>query len=322
MVAIRAIGWLRVYAGNLVSSATNLEGSSRAYVWGLVVALRPAHWVKNLLLATPLVFGRADMSAALAASLTIGFVAMCCAASAGYLVNDFSDRAADRSHPDKSRRPIAAGQIGGLEALTAAAVLAVCALGLSATFLGPVIAALIAIYLVATIAYTVFLKKLPFIDVTLLAGLYVWRMVVGGEIAGLELSSWMIVFAYTLFIALALVKRIDELSASPVEQDDRLPGRPYGRRQLVGLRAACIVLALVSIGAAIAYIGFSEAAKTYYGSRAWLGVAAVLLGLWIARIIRLANAGRLRGDPVLFSASDPISLGLGVGMAMSLIAAM
>ncbi|HSL82467.1 MAG TPA: UbiA family prenyltransferase, partial [Thermoanaerobaculia bacterium] len=90
---------------------------------GLVRALRPAQWAKNLFVLAPLVFGKElDDPASLLRALA-AFAAFCAASSAVYLVNDVRDREADRRHPLKRRRPIASGVLPVPAAVTAAVVL-------------------------------------------------------------------------------------------------------------------------------------------------------------------------------------------------------
>ena len=100
-------------------------GRARSRPRALLRSLRPAQWVKNLFVLVPLVFAhRLDRAADSGAALCSAFAAFCAAASAVYLLNDMRDREADRLHPLKRLRPIAAGELGGGAALGASLVLA------------------------------------------------------------------------------------------------------------------------------------------------------------------------------------------------------
>lgn len=302
-----------------MSSTADIEGSVRSSAAGFVSALRPAHWLKNMLLAAPLVFGHAEITTALAAQFALAFASMCLAASAGYLINDIVDRDADRLHAVKSRRPVASGRIAVGGATIVAAIFAAAAIGL-ALVVGTTVAFCVAAYLIGTLSYTLLFKKLPVVDIVVLSSLYVWRMVVGGELAGLPLSWWLVVFAYSLFMALALAKRVDELVSGDADQN--MSGRPYRPEHLARLRAGCIVLTVASIAAVMGYVGFSTAARTFYEAPFWLWASASGVAFWLIRIVVLAMRGKLAGDPVLFSASDPKSLLIAAFVVTALIAAM
>ena len=83
----------------------------------LLGACRPLQWTKNLLVFAGILFSvNLDDGDRWVASLTC-FAAYCAASSAGYLLNDVRDRAADAAHPVKRRRAIAAGQRLGASAV-------------------------------------------------------------------------------------------------------------------------------------------------------------------------------------------------------------
>src|SRR5262249_13775341 len=142
----------------------------------LVKTFRPHQWLKNVLfVAAPLVFAQRlgdvhDVLRTLAA-----VAAFCALSSAGYAVNRVLDVEADRAHPTKRNRPIAAGALSERGALLAAAALATAALA-GCLVLNWQTAALAALYLVQNAAYSVRLKHIAFVDVTLIASGFLLRV--------------------------------------------------------------------------------------------------------------------------------------------------
>ena len=122
--------------------------------------LRPLHWVKNAFVLAGVIFGHAwDDPATLMAALIVT-AAFCLASSATYAFNDCRDAEQDRDHPDKRDRPVARGAVREREAYAIAAILAGAALALALSA-GPVAAAIIAVYLVLNVGYTLGLKRVP-----------------------------------------------------------------------------------------------------------------------------------------------------------------
>jgi 4-hydroxybenzoate polyprenyltransferase len=291
----------------------------RAKAW--MVVLRPAHWIKNLLVAAPMIFGHAVPTPSLFFSLASAFVICSLAASAGYLTNDLIDREADRAHVSKRFRPVALGLISPPHALMAAVAFSVAAIAVSQGLFSPEMTALVAVYLGLTATYSRWLKRLPIIDVIVLASLFSLRLLVGGEASGIVVSGWLLAFGCCLFLALALAKRLDEVIAYRGQDKRAVPGRPYGKSDAVALRLAIAVSALASIAILVAYVGLRGGDVYLYRQPEWLWLSVGLLALWLAHMVRRANAGRLHGDPIVIAASDPVSLLLAAGVAASFIAA-
>jgi len=180
----------------------------------LLRSLRPAQWVKNLFVVVPLVFAHRLDHLELAWRSAAAFAAFCAAASAVYLLNDLRDRDADRLHPVKRRRPIAAGELAGGTAVAAAAVLAAAALAL-AWRLGPGFSACLGIYLVLNVLYSLGLKRIVILDVMTIALGFVLRVEAGALAIAVDVSSWLLLC--TIFVALFLgfAKRRHELALQP-----------------------------------------------------------------------------------------------------------
>ncbi|MBB4675116.1 decaprenyl-phosphate phosphoribosyltransferase [Crossiella cryophila] len=177
---------------------------------GLARALRPRQWVKNVLvLAAPFASGTVGDPRVLAAA-GIAFAAFCLAGSAIYLVNDVQDVEADRAHPVKCRRPIAAGIVPPRLALALAAVLLTAALATS-TVASLDLTAVVAVYLAVQVGYCLALKHQPVIDLCIVASGFLLRAIAGGAAAGILLSQWFLLAAAFGSLFMVAGKRYAEL---------------------------------------------------------------------------------------------------------------
>ena len=176
-----------------------------------VLALRPRQWAKNLLVVVaPLGAARLFEPPVLLAT-ALAFVSVCLVASATYLVNDVLDRERDRAHPTKSTRPIASGALSPRVAIVGAAVLGIAGLALAfatSVSLGWVVLA----YVVVTLAYSLFFKHAPVLELALLALGFLLRAVAGGAASDIPLSEWFLLVAGFGSLFMAAGKRYAELT--------------------------------------------------------------------------------------------------------------
>ena len=184
---------------------------------GMVKALRPKQWVKNVLVvAAPAAAGADALTdPRTIADVALAFVVFCLAASSIYLINDARDVEADRQHPTKRFRPIAAGVLPVGLAYAMAVTLIVGAVGLS--FLataGAQLALVVAVYIGLQLGYCFGWKHQPVIDIALVSSGFMLRAMAGGVAAGISLSQWfLLVMAFgSLFMASG--KRYSELLLS------------------------------------------------------------------------------------------------------------
>ena len=181
---------------------------------GIVKAVRPRQWVKNLLvLAAPIAALGGDVRydyREVLVKVSIAFVVFCLAASSVYLVNDARDVEADRQHPTKRFRPIAAGVVPEWLAYSLAVLLGVASLAIS-WLVNPDLAVVMAIYIVIQLAYCFGLKHQAVLDICIVSSGFLIRAVVGGIAASIPLSQWfLLVMAFgSLFMAAG--KRYAEL---------------------------------------------------------------------------------------------------------------
>jgi 4-hydroxybenzoate polyprenyltransferase len=181
------------------------------WITGLIKSMRPRQWPKNFFFFAALVFDRQFFLLEPVLRTLAGFVLLCLASSAVYLVNDIADREQDRMHPAKCKRPVASGQLPVAVAAVAAALLAAFSLG-AAFALTPSFAALIAVYLALNLAYSFYLKHIPIVDAMMVAIFFVLRVVGGVLLIHVErFSPWMYVCMVLLALYISFGKRRSEI---------------------------------------------------------------------------------------------------------------
>lgn len=175
-------------------------------------AVRPRQWVKNVLVgAAPLAAGRL-FEPGVVGDVVLAFFAFCLVSSAIYLVNDVHDVDEDRLHPRKRFRPIAAGQLSVSVALVLAAVLG--ASGLTLGFVvAPPLGVVLVVYVVLQVAYSLFFKHLPVVDLAMVSAGFLLRAIAGGVATGIPLSQWFLLVAAFGSLFMVAGKRYSELKA-------------------------------------------------------------------------------------------------------------
>ena len=161
---------------------------------GLLKTMRPRQWVKNVLVfAAPFVGGDL-LTPGIVPKLLIAFVAFSLAASGIYLVNDAKDVAADRAHPTKRFRPIAAGVVSPGLALGLAVVLLAASIAVSLAASMPLVIVLV-VYVVVQLSYCFWLKHQAVLDICIVASGFLLRAIAGGAATGIPLSQWFLLVA-------------------------------------------------------------------------------------------------------------------------------
>lgn len=208
-------------------------------------AMRPKQWVKNVLvLAAPLASGRLFEPSVLVASLW-AFVAFSLVSASIYLINDIRDVEADRLHPKKRFRPIAAGE---LRPSTAYVLAAVCLAGsLSLGFwVNVMLGATLVVYWVLQVGYSLFLKHQPIIDLAMVAAGFLLRAVAGGVASGLPLSQWFLLVASFGSLFMVAGKRYSEIKEVGAEAGTRASLERYSESYLREVWSVSIAVVVMS----------------------------------------------------------------------------
>lgn len=274
---------------------------SRLPAW--LLALRPRHWVKNVLVIVPLAAAHQLGDLALLARVAMAFAAFSLCASGLYLLNDLFDLEADRSHPSKRRRPLASGK---MTRTTAFALIAVMWLGaaLVAAQLGMAFSGVLAAYVLLMIAYSVRLKHVVLLDALLLAAGYSARIAAGAVAVAILPSTWLIAFSLFLFYSLALIKRYAELTHNRDRQGPSAHARGYEAVDLPIVATLGIASGYLAVLVLAMYLTSGRTPSPLYSQPVFIGLTAVLLLYWISYLWLVANRGHMPEDPVLFALRD------------------
>ncbi|MGW0734245.1 decaprenyl-phosphate phosphoribosyltransferase [Streptomyces sp. NPDC002851] len=177
---------------------------------GLLKTARPRQWIKNVLVvAAPAAAGELFTRHAVV-QLALVFALFTAAAAAVYLINDARDVAADRAHPQKRNRPIAAGQVPVPLAYAVGGLLAVAAPTAAAFLCNPMTSALLALYVGMQLAYCVSLKHVLVVDLTVVTTGFLMRAMIGGVALDIPLSRWFLITTGFGALFMVAAKRYSE----------------------------------------------------------------------------------------------------------------
>ncbi len=254
-------------------------------VAALVKTIRPQQWVKNVFVAAPLVFSRHLTDLDQVARTLVAVLAFCLLSGAVYAFNDVRDVEADRVHPKKKLRPIAAGTLSERGALLFAAILAIVALTASAV-LSWKLALVAGGYLLQNVAYSIWLKHIAFVDVGVIASGFVLRVLAGAAAIAVPASPWLLVCTVLLAVFLGLGKRAHELAWAERTGSDKATRAALSGYRLPVVRIAMIGLAAFTCGAYVAYTIDSRTIEFFGTDR--LVISAPFVALGILRFMFLA----------------------------------
>ncbi len=256
--------------------------------------MRPQQYYKNLLVYIGVIFGDKLTQLEYVAWATVGFVVLCLISSSSYVLNDLKDAEKDRAHPEKASRPIASGVISSNEALIFASLLFI--LGISITLAIPVnqlptthgkflFLLMVLVVFTTSQSYSLKLKNVVFLDVTLIALNYVWRALAGVLLLDIEISPWLIILGFLGALFLALCKRKADLDFLGEKAPLHKPVFRYYTNEL--LQQAITITASTLI---LAYSFYSFFSKTTIG-HTYLVITIPLVTFTIFRYLYLLSQG-------------------------------
>lgn len=303
----------------------------------LITLIRPQQWLKNLFVFLPAFFSGNILSAPVLTESLIAFFAFSFAASAIYCLNDLIDVEADRLHPTKRNRPVAAGLISTRQALFIMLISAVAALFLpfllipvqqefcrhltAADHVIPVQSAIytstiIAIYLLLNIAYCLKLKQLSLIDIIIIAIGFDLRVATGGTATGIMISHWIIIMTFLLALFLALCKRRDDIVI--YENSGRKMRRNIDRYNLTYINQAITLVATIMLVSYIMYTLSPEVEQRFNSGLVYITSIFVLAGL--LRYMQLATVFGKTGSPTKILLHDRITQACIIAWALTFAA--
>jgi 4-hydroxybenzoate polyprenyltransferase len=230
--------------------------------------MRPHQWVKNVFVAAPLVFARrvGDTQALLRTAAAFGI--FCVLSSTVYVINDLVDVEKDRAHPVKRRRPIASGELPPDAARALVAVLGLAAL-MGASALSVAFSGTAAAYLMLNLAYSIWLKRVAFVDVACLSAGFLLRVLAGAFAIPVAPSRWLLACTLLLSALLGFGKRAHELRLSGSDVEARARRDVLGRYDLPTLRQLMIALGALTTLTYVAYTQSVHALEVLHVHLIW-----------------------------------------------------
>ncbi|GAC1362143.1 MAG: decaprenyl-phosphate phosphoribosyltransferase [Polyangiales bacterium] len=252
-------------------------------VAGLIKTIRPHQWVKNLFVLAPVFFAKDAFHPQSMLRALAGAGVFCILSGAVYTLNDLIDVDADRVHPVKRNRPIASGQVPVAIARGWLVALLLVAFAAAAIFFRPAFAGVALGYFLLNVAYSLRLKKVPFIDVACIAGGFVLRVLGGGFAIGVHVSEYMLACTALLALFLGFGKRRHEIAQEHAGKQ-RASLESYTAR---GLDAALLLTGLPTIAVYVAYTLDADTRAFFKTDQLWMTTPSVVLG--VARFVQIVK---------------------------------
>ncbi len=269
----------------------------------VVETLRPQQWVKNGFIFAALIFSQSLTRWDRCRQVLLAALVFCLVSSATYVLNDILDAAEDRHHPIKKLRPIASGRLNATTAGIAGAILGcaglIAAWRLNTSFFGIVVA-----YLALNVLYSTILKHVFLLDVFIVAGGFLFRVMAGGLVIRVAISPWLIVCTTLLALFIALSKRRHELvllgRRAPAHRAILSDYSPYFLDQLISIVTASTVVSYAL------YTLSPDVQSKFPGKRLELTIPFVLFGIF--RYLHLIHHREQGGNPTRSLFTDPVLL--------------
>ena len=252
--------------------------------------LRYRQWIKNLFVLAPLFFSF-HFDYYNIAKVVIGFILFCSISSSVYIFNDILDIEEDRKHPIKRHRPLASGAVSKRKAIFI--MLLLCLFSLSISFyLNLKFFLILSTYLLTNVFYSLKLKHIPIIDITIIATGFVLRVFAGAVLIDVEPSMWIILDTFLLALFIALAKRRDDviLYQRGVKARKSIDGY-----NLDMINAGMVVMACVAIVCYIMYTVSFQTLEKYHSSKLYLTSLFVIVGF--LRYLQITFVEENSGSP-------------------------
>lgn len=283
-------------------------------------ALRLHQWAKNLLVFVPLLLSHQYFDIPVVLECVAAFFIFSVSASGTYILNDLSDLSADRRHKIKYKRPFAAGKLNLLAGLSVSILLITGGLAVS-TLISAGFCVALSAYLFVTLCYSFGLKKIPLLDVMILAILFTLRLVMGTEASDAGYSEWLLTFSMFFFLSLSMAKRFVEVDAKSDSPDGAISGRGYRRDDRSFISTMGQAAGVASILILVLFLRDDAFKVDIYHNKLFLWGIPVFMALFLGRLWLLATRKELNQDPVAFAVKDQISYLLGFGLMTCMLAA-
>ena len=267
----------------------------------IINLLRPTHYVKNIFIFLPLFFSGQITLIDKSLSAIIAFVAFSLSASAIYIFNDLRDIKDDRIHPVKKLRPLASGVVNKNFALVLMIILLCSSISLMAT-VSIESTVILTIYVSMNLAYSLGLKRISIIDVTIISIGFVLRLFAGSFAYNVDLGIWIVILTFLLALFIALGKRRDDVLI--LEKTKKKMRKSLDGYNLKLIDSCMLILAATMV---VAYIQFSISSETIIKFNESLYLTTIFIIFGIMRYLQLVFVHNTSGDPVEILLKDNIT---------------
>ena len=270
--------------------------------------IRVKHWIKNFLIFLPLIFSK-NINIDNIKLVILGFISFSLASSAIYIINDIKDKEKDSKHPTKKNRPIASGAISVNNALLVMVILLLMTIGILIylSLDNYFISLYIIGYVLLNIMYSMKLKNIPLLDVTILALGFLIRVLYGGALINVEVSSWLFLTVLSISFYLGLGKRRNELKVQEKVGNTRNVLKYYNKEFLDKNMYMCLCMTIIFYSLWCQDLNYQYIMWT------------VPLVILICMKYSLNIESNSSGDPVEVVFKDKVLIVLGLVYALSLI---
>ena len=258
----------------------------------IIKLIRPHQYIKNIFIFMPIFFIGHITNIELILITTTAFVAFSISASAVYIFNDYQDIDDDRKHPEKKHRPLASGSITKKFAITLIGVFFIIGISIMATISFQVVG-ILCIYITLNIAYSLYLKHIAILDVSIIAICFVLRLFIGSSATGTALSMWIIITTFLLALFIALAKRRDDILF--FLNTGKKMRRAIDGYNLQLIDGAMMIMASVVIVTYILYTTSIEVLQRMQSEYLYLTALFVILG--IMRYLQISFVENNSGSP-------------------------
>ena len=262
-------------------------------------SLRLQQWIKNFFLYAALIFSGNLFHTDLLLQVTFAFILFSITASGIYVLNDLTDLEADKLHPEKSKRPLPAGNLSPRVAIAVCLILILAGVA-GSVVLRPSFALVVAAYVVVNVLYSFVLKNVVILDVMTISAGFVLRVIAGAVVIDVPTSEWLLICTVLLSLFLGFSKRRHELTVLENEANAHRSVlrhySPYFLDQMIGIVTASTVMSYAL------YAISDETVKKFGTNKLIYTVPFVLYGIF--RYLYLVHRKVEGGNPTRLALTD------------------
>lgn len=263
------------------------------------LSLRPSNWIKNAFVAFPIVFSLNLFDIEKLTLIFITIIAFSLLCSSIYVINDLIDIDIDKCHPKKSKRPIAAGKVSVIQAITILILALIGSFVISSIFLKVEVLYLFIIYFILNLLYCIILKHINLIEAFVIPLNFLIRIVIGCVVISVYPSFWIIAVTFFIALLLTFIKRKSEIQL--LEINDSIKARKVlSNYNLELMNVYIFVCATITVMTYMLYTLDKTTETNFNTQNLFYTTPLVLIGIF--RFIQLSFLDSFKGI------GDPTSL--------------